>query len=203
MFLLIDVDGVLQFGRPDNEGYMQSLGWVGRYSDFLEVLFADEAYRQTLVGKGDIRAVLERVLRNSGQNVTAQTMMQAWSVHGLEINRPLLAILPELPVRSVRLASNQDPLRGAEIRDFYLAEPGVDGAYLSFEVGQRKPFAAFFEHILHDLDCEPREVVFVDDAVENVAMAAELGMHGLHFTNNATLLSDLAALHITPRRRKE
>ncbi|GKZ36940.1 hypothetical protein AbraIFM66950_008205 [Aspergillus brasiliensis] len=55
-----------------------------------------------------------------------------------------------------------------------------DGIFASGYVGMRKPDRCFYELVLERVKVSPEEVVFVDDRLENVKAAEELGMKGVH-----------------------
>ena len=119
--------------------------------------------------------------------------MQAWLGGNLQFNGDLLALLPAIGATSIRLATNQEPERGEFIRSNYATHGCIEGMYFSHEIGHRKPFPEYFEHIVADLDCQPEEILFVDDFVEHVEGARSCGISAIRFIDNKTLLSDLAA----------
>jgi HAD superfamily hydrolase (TIGR01509 family) len=53
----------------------------------------------------------------------------------------------------------------------------------SARVGIAKPAAGIYQELLHRLQVNAPEVVFVDDRVENITAAAALGMHVVWFVN--------------------
>ena len=65
---------------------------------------------------------------------------------------------------------------------------------VSGEVGMVKPDPRIFEHLLEQTGFAAEATVYIDDVAANVAVAAELGMTALPFTDPATLRRDLAAL---------
>jgi putative hydrolase of the HAD superfamily len=56
-----------------------------------------------------------------------------------------------------------------------------DRAFVSTELGLRKPDRAIFERVLADLGCAPDDVVFTDDSLENARGAAAVGIHAIHY----------------------
>lgn len=50
-----------------------------------------------------------------------------------------------------------------------------DYVYLSFEVGIRKPDRKIYEYVLHDLNIEPQNILFIDDDSNNILRAKECG----------------------------
>ncbi|WP_084958516.1 HAD family hydrolase [Thermoactinospora rubra] len=65
----------------------------------------------------------------------------------------------------------------------------------SARIGMVKPDVEIYEHLLARLGAEsPRDVVFVDDRLENVHGAERAGLTGVHFTGAERLRADLALL---------
>ena len=198
MHLLLDIDGVLQFQRADFIRQVQKLGWKGDYGAFLSRVFANEDYLATLEGRGDVREVMDQLLRDAGETVSGATLLDTWASTQVTFNAEILDALPRLSTSSLHLATNQEALRAQRIREEYVARPGIHGLFISCELGARKPFREYFQQVLQALDCAPDQAVFVDDLIENVQGARNVGMHGIHYTSNADLFERLAALDIRP-----
>jgi putative hydrolase of the HAD superfamily len=64
---------------------------------------------------------------------------------------------------------------------------------LSYEIRSIKPEAAIYEHCLAGLGCAPHETLFLDDRLENVKGAEQLGIHALQFTTRDEVLPKLQA----------
>jgi epoxide hydrolase-like predicted phosphatase len=73
-----------------------------------------------------------------------------------------------------------------------------DVVVISGEVGMRKPNADIYELTSARLGLAPAACVFVDDLAVNVRGAAAVGMCGIHHTDPATTLAELAALFGLP-----
>ncbi|KAL0568899.1 hypothetical protein V5O48_013069 [Marasmius crinis-equi] len=54
-----------------------------------------------------------------------------------------------------------------------------DHVFTSAAVGERKPDAEFYRHVLEATGAEPTRTVFVDDKLENVLAARSFGIHGI------------------------
>ena len=68
--------------------------------------------------------------------------------------------------------------------------------YLSFRLHVMKPDAAYYRAVLQDLQCNPEQIVFIDDLAKNVKGAARAGMVGLQFKSVSGLEQELKALQI-------
>ena len=65
---------------------------------------------------------------------------------------------------------------------------------ISAEVGMAKPDSSIFVHACDQIGVAASNAVFVDDMVENVDAAIDLGMHGILFENTEQTLTDLNKL---------
>jgi putative hydrolase of the HAD superfamily len=79
---------------------------------------------------------------------------------------------------SYRLAalSNTNEIHWRRMRDVLRTGDLFERAFLSHEVGLRKPSPDVFEHVLRELDVKPDEATFFDDAEANVEAARGVGM---------------------------
>lgn len=66
-------------------------------------------------------------------------------------------------------------------------------AFLSFEIGERKPCEAIFKKVLAKGRAHPKQCLFFDDLEENVLGARKAGMEARRFTGVDGLRGDLAA----------
>lgn len=67
----------------------------------------------------------------------------------------------------------------------------VDLMVFDEEEGIAKPDAQIYLRTLLRLGVRPEEAVFVDDKMENVEAARQLGMHGIHFQNTEQALAEI------------
>ena len=71
-----------------------------------------------------------------------------------------------------------------------------EGIVLSGTEKMKKPDANIYTLTLDRYKIIPENAVFIDDKLENVHAAAQLGMHGIHFTSAAKLKRDLETLGV-------
>jgi len=62
-------------------------------------------------------------------------------------------------------------------------EPFFEKLYLSYEVGLRKPDKHIFEHVLSDAGLKPESTLFIDDSIQHIQSAAELGINTYYLQN--------------------
>ena len=87
-----------------------------------------------------------------------------------------------------------------ELNDYRLEEFGFHGYFDFFfsscYVGLRKPSPQIYRLALDVLQCEPSEVVFIDDRAGNVEVAASLGIQAFRYEGSAHLAARLIELGI-------
>jgi putative hydrolase of the HAD superfamily len=67
-----------------------------------------------------------------------------------------------------------------------------DRAFLSAEMGVRKPDRVIFDRVLADLECRPAEALFTDDRLDNVVGAQAAGMRAIQYRDFDGFSSELA-----------
>jgi FMN phosphatase YigB (HAD superfamily) len=142
------------------------------------------------LGADDFVAAVRRALEAPA--LRHEDVERAWDEVIREVD-PVVAGLAATFASAGRLvlASNTDPFHWRAIRP-RLAEVGVDcPAYLSFEIGAKKPAAAFFAAVAADV---PAGSWFVDDSADNVAAAVEHGLSGWVHRDPTETAARLASL---------
>jgi putative hydrolase of the HAD superfamily len=71
-----------------------------------------------------------------------------------------------------------------------------DELILSHEVHMTKPTERIFQYTIQKAGCLPGEIVFIDDGLNNIRSARELGIIGIKFTNKENLVEELKKLQI-------
>ena len=59
--------------------------------------------------------------------------------------------------------------------------------YFSFELGMRKPNIDIFQYVLKDAGIHPKETLFIDDFIENIQTARQIGFQTIHLKAPMTL----------------
>jgi len=71
-----------------------------------------------------------------------------------------------------------------------------DEMILSHEVQTIKPDQEIFQIAIEKANCKPQEIVFIDDGLNNIKVAKDLGIIGIHFTNVSNLRNEFKKLNI-------
>ena len=115
------------------------------------------------------------------------------------LNEPVAALARELKGRGYTLlvGSNTNELHARQFRrQFAGTLAHFDSQILSFEVGQCKPAAEFYQACARAAQADPGDCLFIDDSPANVAGAVAAGLVGHHFRDVPTLISDLRRLGV-------
>ena len=98
---------------------------------------------------------------------------------------------------SIWLLSNTNPKHiQDEIEKRYLFPSLVNGAVYSFDVGVRKPEKEIYEIAMQRANANPQECLFIDDLLENIQAAKQIGIKGIHFISSEQLKQELVHLGI-------
>lgn len=100
--------------------------------------------------------------------------------------QPTIALIKELKTRGYNLyvLSNMSKeyieyLRKMPVFDYF------DGEVVSCEVGMGKPNRKIYEYLLSHYELNPSQTIFIDDRIDNVEMAAEVGITPFHFNRKS------------------
>lgn len=75
----------------------------------------------------------------------------------------------------------------------YQIEEGqtVDKIFISSELGIAKPDKRIYEILAEKINCEMDEILFVDDFIENIKAANDLGIHTIHYQPGMDLINEI------------
>lgn len=71
-----------------------------------------------------------------------------------------------------------------------------EGILVSGEEKMRKPFAEIYELMLHRYELNAPSTVFIDDNLENIVGAREIGMKAIQYKNSQQLINELNHLGV-------
>ncbi|MEM7445648.1 MAG: HAD-IA family hydrolase [Pseudomonadota bacterium] len=195
--LLLDVDGVLVRGRPqDGRRWDTSLkADLGLSAKDLATEFFAPYWDAIVVGRKDLRPCLTKALTSIGGHLSADEVVDYWFRHDARLDTALLGDLAALRDGGLPtyLATNQDHLRAGYLMNTLGLKDHVDGIFYSAELGCRKPQSKFFRIVAATLDLDPAELAFIDDQLENVEAARSLGWNGVQWMEGTGLMTALTA----------
>ncbi|TFB11421.1 HAD family phosphatase [Candidatus Marinimicrobia bacterium MT.SAG.2] len=89
------------------------------------------------------------------------------------------------------ILSNTNPVHYEYIKEKYLIIELFDHILLSYEMGTVKPDAAAYEKLIKTTSVLPSQHLFIDDRIENICAAKEIGMDGIHYISIENLRMEL------------
>ena len=127
---------------------------------------------------------LRRVRESTRLDIPEALLVEAYS----DIFWPNLEVCDFVPKLKacyrLLLGSNTSELHARQFRrQFSETLRHFDALVLSYEIGARKPKAAFFEQCLRLAQGDAEECVFIDDLPRNVEGARACGIHGIVYQN--------------------
>lgn len=95
---------------------------------------------------------------------------------------PTIELIKELKTQGYKLyvLSNMSKEYIEYLRKMPVFE-NFDGEVVSCEVGMGKPDSKIYKHLLSHYDLNPSETLFIDDRIDNVEAASEVGIKPFHF----------------------
>jgi len=179
--IFFDIGGVLLNIHPERTiKYLSDLTKLR--DEQIEKAFPEDAHhkyeRGEMTGSDFFKAVKHSLPISN--NLTEEQFWNAWGMlvgKETEVVKIMNTLTSKYPVW---LLSNTNPYHILEEERFKLFDKITGGIY-SFEVGSRKPEKEIYINALEIAGTTAGESLFVDDLIENIEMANELGMNAIHF----------------------
>jgi putative hydrolase of the HAD superfamily len=157
-------------------------------------LLPDALWAEFEVDDSRAAEIWDGIRRKLQCEVADEVLLAAWNDVFIGVNSDVARILGELRENGVRVvaATNTNrPHQHVWERQFAEALAVFSAVYSSCDIGQRKPDAAFFEHILRSENVAPGDALFVDDVHENVDGAEAVGIPAILFRGALPLAAEL------------
>ena len=187
---MVDVDGVLVDGRPEDGRHWdtsleEDLGFA---SDTLHEQFFVPYWESIVLGRAGLMEHLTTALQRIGPHVSPARFVAYWFERD---SRLIAALLQELSlVRSagirVYLATNQEHLRAAYLMEELGLAEHVDGIFYSARLGAKKPDREFFAQVQAAVGLLGKEILLIDDSPQNIEAALKAGWQALHWTKHSS-----------------
>lgn len=189
--LMLDVDGVLVTGRPQD-----GLRWdhglqddLGISQELLGQAFFARSWDRIVLGELGLLPALAEVLRDIAPSVPAEDLVDYWFRMDSRIAEDVLADCraARRAGLAIYLTTNQEHLRAAYLMDRMGLAEEVDGIVYSAQFGARKPQPRFFAQAARAVGAAPEDLLLVDDSPTNVAAARRAGWRAAHWDGSRPL----------------
>ena len=155
---------------------------------------ANDAWEKGLI---TVNEYLQRTVFWKPRDFSQEQFFQAMKAESRVLESTALPILESISMsQDVDLGMLNNEAR--ELNDFRIETFGLRGYFDFFfsscYVGQRKPGAQIYQLAVDVLQCDPEEVLFIDDRSANVEAAAALGIQTIRYKEPTQLERELASL---------
>lgn len=195
---MVDVDGVLVRGRPDDgRRWSTSLEEdLGLAVEALQRAFFAIHWDEVLTGRATLDDRLAPVLAAIAPHLTVNRLVDYWFRQDSRLDRDLLRQLERIRARGIgiHLATNQEHRRARYLMETVGLEKHVDGICHSAALGWRKPEPEFFQAAAARAGLPAADLLLIDDLAENIHAAAAAGWQTLHWTGDAAAAERLEAI---------
>lgn len=128
--------------------------------------------------------------KSSDLNLSPGQISGAWNAMLLTFREESLDFLERIKNNyRLFLLSNTNEIHYEVFKQIYHSnersfafEDYFEKAYYSFDMGKRKPDADIFEVVLQENNLNPLTVLFIDDSIQNIEAAKQLGIQTIHLT---------------------
>lgn len=188
--LMVDVDGVLVDGRPEDgrdwhTSVEEDLGFA---SGTLHEQFFAPYWEDIVLGRAGLMEHLITALQRIAPHVSAADFVSYWFERDSRLVTPLLQELSLVRSAgiSVYLATNQEHLRAAYLMESLGLAEHVDDIFYSARIGAKKPDMEFFSKTQAAVGLRGQEILLIDDSRQNVEAAKRSGWQALHWTKQTS-----------------
>ena len=188
--LMVDVDGVLVDGRPEDGRHWQTSVEedFGFSASMLNEQFFASYWENIVLGRVGLMEHLATALQKIAPHVRADEFVRYWFERDSRLVEPLLQELSLVRSTGVRvyLATNQEHLRAAYLMDQLGLAAHVDGIFYSAQLGAKKPAMEFFAKVQAAVGLGAEEMLLIDDSLQNVQAALKAGWRSVHWTKDSS-----------------
>ncbi|WP_108659520.1 HAD-IA family hydrolase [Acuticoccus kandeliae] len=195
--LMLDVDGVLVNGRPqDGRSWAHDIERdLGIAPAALQAQFFAPHWRAIVTGRKALLDTLETCLPAIAPNLAPSDFLAYWFANDSALDTALLAECDAMRAEGLRilLATNQEHMRAAHLMETLALADHVDGIVYSAAIGACKPDPAFFAAAERAAGTGGANLTLVDDTAANVEAARAAGWSAVHWRTGDSLAARLAA----------
>jgi putative hydrolase of the HAD superfamily len=196
--MVFDADGVIVRPRTWFVHAAERTHHIPRV-EFMAFIHGD--FKRCTTGELELKDALLPLLEHWQVNVGLDAFIRDWLTHEHAVDTRLLERIARIRARGMPcyLGTNQERHRAAYMRHEMGLQDALDGVFASCDLGARKTEAAFYERVQETLHLEPQQILFWDDAAQNVEAAREAGWQAELYTGLRGF--DTHLLHRFGRRR--
>lgn len=182
--IIFDFGGVIlniDFGKTNKA--FADLG-IKDFNEMYSQQNADHLFRHLEEGKLNEQEFYDAFRRSAQLNLSNEQIRNAWNALLVNYRKDALHTLKKLKHKyKLYLLSNTNSIHLEAFNKIYNEQIGegrlddyFDKVYYSHIMGYRKPGKEAFEYVLKENNLTPAETLFIDDSIQNLKPAEELGI---------------------------
>ncbi len=187
--ILFDLGGVLiNLNYQNTIDAFQNLG-IKNFNELYTQAQQNKLFDDYEIGRVSSFHFINRILDLMPPGSNPNQVVHAWNAMILDFPETRLNVLDRLKNGyRLYLLSNTNDLHMEKVRrelgktSVRHLEDYFDGVFLSQELGMRKPNPETFLEVASKMGVEPEEILFIDDSIQHVESAKNLGFQVLHLT---------------------
>ncbi|MBI3501487.1 MAG: HAD family phosphatase [Bacteroidetes bacterium] len=172
-----------KFGVHDFKNIYSQKGQLDLFDDF----------ETGKISAGEFRTRLKKLIP---QKVSDEQFDEAWDAMLLDLPKERVELLQKLKKQyRTFLLSNTNEIHIKWVSDhlfrtfgFKIFNSLFEKVYFSYEMGMRKPNAEIFELVLKENKLKKDETLFIDDSIQHIESAKQIGIKTLFLEKGKTIL---------------
>ena len=192
--IIFDADGVLLTGERFSVALAREYG----ISEEKTRPFFVGPFRDCLVGKADLKEVISPYLIEWGWTKGVDAILEYWFEAYQIVNQELVQYIKGLKQKGILcfLATDNEKYRFAHMLDRFGFSKIFDKTYASPYLGYKKINPNFFLKIFQELkNIDKKDILFIDDDIENIVCAKEFGINVELYTSLENLKRKISLLN--------
>ena len=182
--IIFDLGGVLlDIDYQKSITAFKNLG-IENFEDMFSQFQADELFEKLETGSLNDVDFYSAIKKRTKAAITDEEIINAWNAMILNFRTQSLDVLEELSGKyRLFLLSNTNSIHLNYFQQLFTKETGkpfldkyFSKTWYSHKVGLRKPGRKIFEFVLQDENLKAGETLFIDDSINNIKGAEELGI---------------------------
>lgn len=193
--IIFDADGVLVHSK---RRFSTTLAEKHGISLKSTLPFFNGPFQECLVGNSDLKEIILPYLDKWGWDKGVDTLLDYWFSLESQTDKLLIKYIKELRQKGVicLLATNNEKYRFKYMMSKMGLQKVFDKTYASAHLGHKKPNQSFFLKIYKELGkIDKKEILFVDDSIENIKGAKKFGINTEFYTTFDNLKKKISLLN--------
>jgi putative hydrolase of the HAD superfamily len=196
--IIFDLGGVLlNIDYKLTEKAFVELG-IANFSDLYSQMRQTTLFDDFETGKTTRAQFVQALQEAAGIPLSEDQVYTAWNAMLLDFPLRRLQLLQQLRLyHDLVLLSNTNEVHEEAFNKILKDTHGInlttffDRVYYSHRVGMRKPYKDIFLRILEENSFEPERTLFIDDSIQHIEAARELGIRAIHLEPGMTIEQDV------------